>query len=852
MKKLLTIIMLLLSLIVLASCGGEQPGTPEQPPENPPAENEKITYLYLVKAEDSPALSDVVSEIYSRNNRMMSVVDVNNPAAKGEIIFGTTDRTATTEAKAALDALIASSGGNDAGYVFYKAEDGNIAVVWCGTYAADMAIETFVSDYSNLDTLSAMRPGVLFSNSYNIEQYVYDKTWGELEKTADPDVFAALVKLSKMYDGSAIVDWMANLWEPFICVCGECDPEGEMSCYGGAFYYANSARDYKGFLPDMENTYFVLNWMQANGALKKYGDALPEDIKAKLIKFTQSLQSEADGYFYHPQWGTNITTDRRGRDLRNATGVLEALGAKALYPTALDRLEGKATAALTERLGISAAVAVSAVVSVAEFEDSLGSEAEYMTWLVEITKGDDMFVNSAGAHVINSVQGQIEAAGYLDITLDYLDAQQEKLFKEQKAAYDADPVNNPEPTGLWQRTVDYNAVWGLLKLAPFYTSGNREIKYAEYAIKTCVGCIMIDADEGGDYHMNDVYNQWSGASNLVNNVKKHNPGILDKIYAIASEHVTEMIDKTVAKLAKFIHEDGTYGYNQGTSAPSLYGSLVSLGLPEGDVNATNLACSMYRSVFTVLGVDVIPLCDYRDGERFIEIISNATTVYFDKKDVPRPDPIFFDEEPTTMETNFNGGSATVVKDPKNPDNSVLKIQCTPDASSGDWVVFDQEYSDKAHSCYIMEFDLYVEHISATNWTGNAFQIRIGESYMIEVVRDTDKGNVFLRDNSTTSSIDDTTDLGCHFNYGEWINIRLEYYKNYKNDGTPIIKVFINDTLTCTSTNYYGSLDKEYYTQARFMALKAVDATIYIDNALFMCEQAEYTDSIYPTDYIPEV
>ena len=856
MKKLILILTLVLSLFVMASCFAEQPETPDNGNDggnnNGDGGNGSVEYTTIVSADSSLSLSSVISAISAKNGKMLFSVSDANVATKGEIVFGQTNRPISAEAMAKLDEIIAEAGDSYtyAGYLVYKNAEGNVAVCWSSVYAADFAIDAFVADYADLDLLNMMTEGVIYSNTFNLDDYIYDTTWGKLEEQATPEVFEALRTLKRMYNSDAIVEWMANLWEPYICVCGECDPEGEMSCYGGAFYYANSARDYKGFLPDMENTYFILNWMQANGALKSYAKALPDDIKAKLIKFTQSLQSEADGYFYHPQWGTNITTDRRGRDLRNATAVLEALGAKALYPTALDRLENKSVSALTKRLGISAAAAVSAVLATTDFEDSLGSAEEYMAWLIEVTGGEDMFEGSNGAHVINAVQGQIEAAGYLEITLDYLDSQQELLFTQMKEAYDINPVDNPEPTGLWQRTIDYNAVWGLLKLAPFYTSGNREIKYAEYAMKTCVKCIMIDADEGGNYHMNDVYNQWSSASNLVKNVQKHNPALLSTIYAIAHENSTDMIRNTVDKLAKFIQDDGTYGYNQGTSAPALYGSLVSLGLPEGDVNATNLASSMYRSVFTVFGFDVVPLCDYRHGEKFIDIISNAGTVYFDKKPVPRPDPIEFDDLPSTLEqATFNGGSLTIAKDPKNSDNSVLKIECTPDSSSGDTIVFTQEYSDKAYSCYIMEFDLYVEHISATNWTGNAFQIRIGESYMIEVVRDTENGNVFIRDNSTTSNIDDTTDLGCHFNYGEWINIRLEYYKD---DVQPMTKVFVNDTLTCTSTNYYGSLDKQIYSQARFMALKAVDAVIYIDNALFMCEQVSYTDSIYPTDYAPEI
>ena len=173
-------------------------------------------------------------------------------------------------------------------------------------------------------------------------------------------------------------------------------------------------------------------------------------MKEKLIAFCRNLQDEASGYFYHPQWGSNIGAARRGRDLGWATGILKNLGSEPLYPTALDRLQGNtgASATLTRPLGTGVAATVSAVLPTASFESSLGSEETYMAWLVEITNGDDMFKNSSGAHTISSVSSQIIAAGYLEITLNYLDMRVEQLYTEMKAAYDADPVNNPKPTGL--------------------------------------------------------------------------------------------------------------------------------------------------------------------------------------------------------------------------------------------------------------------------------------------------------------------------------------------------------------------------------------------------------------------
>ena len=831
MKKILILLAFILTLGLLVGCGDGGGQTPPDPtPEKPDNGRVSIEYKSLIRADNSPDLSGVVSAISSKSDRTLFVMDDTNGAILGEIVFGSADRAVSREAAIALDAVIdeaEADGGDYFGYVIYKDQSGNVAVYWSEDYDGASAVELFISDYSDLDVLNGFYPGVIGQNVVNVDDYIYESTWGKLEKEAPAEVFEAMQQLAKMFDGSAIIDWMANLWEPYICVCGKCADEGkEIACYGGGFYYANSARDYEGFLPDMENTAFVLNWISSHGAFERYSgyaEALPEVIKNKIIKFVQSLQSNADGYFYHPQWGTNIKTDRRGRDLSNAVAVLKKLGAEPLYPTALDRLNGK-TAALTERLGLSPAVAVSSVVGTASsFEESLKSEKSYMEWLKATTNG--LFENTAGAHTINAGKSQIIAAGYLDITLDYFDEKQEELFLEMKAAYDADPVNNPMPTGLWQRHIDYNAVWGLLKLAPFYSEGNREIKYAEYAMRTCVSCIMIDADEGGNYHMNDVYNQWSSASNLISNVKKHNKELLPKLYEIANENAVEMIANSIDKLSRFIHEDGTYGYNQGTSAPSLYGTPVSLGLPEGDVNATILASGMYSSVFSVLGYQSIKLCDYRDGERFIETIMSLGTA--EKKDVPNEDPIDFEDgDVSRVSTSFNsGGYIEVVPDPKNSANSVLKV--VNNAGANDGVTFKSGGNSKA-TCYIYEADMM---ISASN-VSYLSQIYFGSVFMFDMT--CDNGTVGLRVNPTNTGTGYVKNLNISAALGEWFKLRIECYVDPDGSGVPVAKIYKNGTLVDTTTAFYGShtpgtAASAVFDTVKFWSMRAAATEMYLDN-----------------------
>ena len=457
------------------------------------------------------------------------------------------------------------------------------------------------------------------------------RDFSAVRAVAGDDVTEALKRIYNYIDGSALTDWLASLWEPSICACGKCNKEsGEITCYGGAFYYSDSARDNEGFLPDVESTMQGLGRLTTHGAFAGYGNsfaaALPREIRDRIVRFVKSLQDEESGYFYHPQWGSAIGPSRRGRDLGWSLALLNDFGEKPDYPTALERLENadKSEKNAT-RLPSSQKNEAKPLPEVpGRFEDSLDSEESYLNWLYYNTQ--NLKVNTQGAHMLACVRSQVKAAGYLDITIDYLDQKLRENYEEMKAAHEADPENNPPPTGLWQKNIDYYAVWGLLKLYGYYNVSGRPLPYPVEAMRTCVAAVMIDPDEGGNYHMNDIFNMWGAAQRLINNVKCHNPELLPTLYEIARENAPTMIDQTIRKLAKFKQADETYGYCMGYSSPKTQGVPVSLGLPEGDVNAVALAMDTYTFIYQVLGIASVEvtLCTPEDGERFIKTIMEKT------------------------------------------------------------------------------------------------------------------------------------------------------------------------------------------------------------------------------------
>ncbi len=427
-------------------------------------------------------------------------------------------------------------------------------------------------------------------------------TWEELEKIAPAEVVEALKSLNAFYDGRKIAEWMANLYDPEV----------------GGFYYSNSARDTEGYLPDLESSVQLLRWTHANGAFtKQIKDMIPADIAAKLVKFARDMQSETDGCFYHPQWrGQTVGIARSGRDISWGNGLITMFdeqpnydvpgGAKGIFgaPTG-DRLSSEGT----KKRNI-----------VADFSSS---EA-YTKWIEEFNS--TIKENSGNAHNMNAMYSEIRGRGFVKETLDFLDRIQDEVYAEQTAA-------GEEPTGLWQKPVDYHAVWGLLKFMPFYNDNEcgREIRYSKEIVATCVKVIKLPPV--GKYYMNDMMNQWRGIDSMLQNVKKYHPEQLEELYAITRAHAKELVDNSLAKIQPFKREDSSFSYCQdGHSLANIYGTPISLGAVEGDVNATGLCSSMYRAAFTCLGYPVVPLCNEADGEMFVEIIKNKKPI----KKTPAP------------------------------------------------------------------------------------------------------------------------------------------------------------------------------------------------------------------------
>ena len=428
-------------------------------------------------------------------------------------------------------------------------------------------------------------------------------TWEELEKIAPAEVVESLKKLNSFYDGRKMACWLAGLYDPEI----------------GGFYYSNSARDHEGFAPDLESTVQLLAWCEANGAFRGPAKSkIPADIAEKLVKFAKDMQSDVDGCFYHPQWShMQVGIARSGRDISWGNKLISMFDGQPNYD-----VPGGAKGILGAPKGVDSKNGASAARKVvADFS----SHEAYAKWIAEFNS--TIKENSGNAHNMNAMYSEIRGRGFVKDTLDYLDRIQDEVYREQIAAGET-------PTGLWQKPIDYHAVWGLLKFMPFYndSTDGRAIKYAKEIVASCVKVIALPPV--GTYYMNDMMNQWRGIVSLLGNIEKYNPELLPELFEITRANAKELVDNSLAKILPFKREDSSFSYKlDGHSLSNIYGTPISLGLTEGDVNASGLCSSMYRGVFECLGYPVVPLCDVEDGDMFIDIITHKAPI--EKRPVPK-------------------------------------------------------------------------------------------------------------------------------------------------------------------------------------------------------------------------
>ena len=389
-------------------------------------------------------------------------------------------------------------------------------------------------------------------------------------------------RIYSMFDERMLI-WYAGLWEPEI----------------GGFYYSNSARDHEGFLPDLESTYQAVSFIATQCGYSFAEDmaitCFPKHIASKISDFAYNTQDE-DGWFYHKQWGKNITMTRRGRVAAAAWRLIEPLGRECKYVRAVKRsAPAEKAKALPEHLG-----------SIEAFRAWLDSK--------DITTKSYPFGN-----FINSTVSEIRNAGdeFVKTLIEWLNAKQ-----------------YPE-NGLWEPEISYDAVSGLMKLGLCYPGFGATLPYPEKSYESARLAIL--SDEPVEYSC-QFYNAWAALSASLTSMElSGDEEMAERYRQRLRENAAEMIRVTGEKMALAAVGDGSFAYftsTSGKACPKSQMAEVALdNIREGDINGNGCSTKApLTHMFKAFGVKMPPMFCSEDAEFIFELMDDRIPV----KKKPRP------------------------------------------------------------------------------------------------------------------------------------------------------------------------------------------------------------------------
>ncbi len=877
MKKILSLtLIMILVLASLASCklfGGK-----DKNDGNTRTDTETLIWSSdidtVIVAEDSTTDSVALRfHIFSLTNKTLTVAKPTDGARTHEIIFGDVGRTLSDAAYSKLDRrydLINLETIGHSAYLIY-AESGSLAIAYSDIYARAAATKYIIENITSADFAYE---GILAADSQKTVEYVNSfresELYAEVENLKmylDGEIVDSLMNFYTLY-GSELYIWLANLYDPDI----------------GGFYYSGSARNTEGFLPDLESTGQALELLDNSGLSALYGGnwekMLPKSITDKLGAFAIGLQHD-DGYFYHPQWGTTISSSRRGRDAGWAVDIIKALNLTPKYDTATGSLKGEnpvkpsSKVDLTDRLGSSSVVAVSAVVPCAAAE--LASEEAFRIYLdnANISKNSYSVFNNLNARI-----SEIKNAGLWDFLLHYLTEHQ---------------CDN----GLWEEEVTYQSVNGLMKISAFFNS-TIPFPKPDRAVESVMSILREQKSEEIEAIVY-VYNPWVALYNILFYCEDEAEAEYRRQLA-----TPEFVDKTFKRLAAFKRTDGGFSYYPETSSHMSQGEHVAVeGTVESDVNATSIAISTLSYMLRTFKVSPPALYYDYDTIFFIDNLVGLGTLIKDPMVVEDPEVITFD--------NYNpaegGESGGVVKYPaETAQNNIgsedvdengnykwfySSIVENPDPDKYDKVlyvgdrVFDANENGKLEdnmpkremattgsnteffitnypingNCYIFDADVYFA--GAGNYSTPVAQIMFVKrgsndtSMTLNVYAYTRNGGTYLRIAENFEGADGIKDeeAASGIPAFSWVNLRIEVYKEYDVATNALqvkVKFFVNGEYAGSSDSGYYSTTEGIYIDRTISAVKFAyyrwDASsFYLNNVYVAKENKPYVEEGIPGD-----
>ena len=405
---------------------------------------------------------------------------------------------------------------------------------------------------------------------------------------ADPDVKAAVRDFyGTFYDPEKMIRWWAGLYDPDL----------------GGFYYANSARDTEGYLPDMESTFQIVQRLRVLDPRSDLAAFLGPAITEKMIRFYREKQDPDDGYFYHPQWTKEQSRKkvmRYTRDLDWTVTVLGWLHSAPLYPTALDRAESGD--------GVST-----------EWEPNARSVSDYVYELMK-TRSCESWSNT-----LQTQASAFEATGTLGAVLDVLDERSDPAYGLWVSGYDPaqDVYFNLKETP--ESEVPYGLYTCAYKVMIMYNAGKRLVPNASRLIENAIRAIL-SRDPGA--RVTYIFNPWATLGLVRENLVNYGtPEAVAEYDGMIKHNILEMLDALKGSLGKYKRDDGSYSFLQSGSSPTIYGTPVSTGALEGDVNGNNLVVSFARHICHTVGLErMIPVFSPDHGKLMRDLLDHAPKI----------------------------------------------------------------------------------------------------------------------------------------------------------------------------------------------------------------------------------
>lgn len=788
------------------------------------------------------------------------------------IIIGKSSNTTSVKAYQQLERRI-TEGECDEGYIVLV-EGRTITIAYSGMAARDEAVSVLLRDYFSADFDA--EDGILCAHVFDLKKLADERRaeqresqFAKIEVGYGKGLADALRKLYTLYQADTYI-WMANLY----------DPET------GAFYFSNSGRDNYGFLPDVESTNQVLDFLEVGGMLKEQGDKmLTDEMESTLVKWIQSLQSPADGYFYHPQWGTDIETTRRSRDMDWSISLLERFGAGPLYdtPTGVSGINGAPgvvpiSTPLRSRNSVLAVSNVLETASVAlpSYLTSTEAFSEYILSL-DIPNNSYFAGNKLAAdHAL------IKKAGkeYVDLLINYLnDTQIAELGLWQRADNDID--YDPRDG------IGYDSINGLMKIACVYDFLDREMPNADRALESTIKVALYkNTDE--DEHACCTYNPWAAMDMLIRFESKSNGSasaekLRKKILSVAEE----LVLATYEKCATHSVIEGGFSYNESRPCNMSQGAYTACSsVPEADVNATAvIASNLIKTMFSALGIGRVFLWCAEDFYVFRDIIENLGTPI--KHELPEVNPITFDDyekseivSGSELEPNenilmdiadFDYFSSTVVSRPNGTSskdfalrtevkNTLSGYAYKPSATN---IYIPNSFT--RGNCFIFESDILVEsspnEVFAQIMFAPMDEGNPSFSLNLSAVNKNGEQVIKIWDNYTGTDGVKNTNLYTGQKVGEWFKLRVEMYKVFEEDRHGVstlkeiyAKIFVNGKYVATSDAGYvdpsspGTVKNREVAKVYISHYRKTESVVYFDNILCKKADKEYVPT---TVYNPD-